>query len=147
MFKIMLALHLLAVVFTIGPLAHAVTTASRGLRRSDAAATASSARMTTVYAYASILAVIFGFALMSSESPYTHRAVASFGETWIWLSLLLWAIAAAIGLTVTAPALRRAGARIEDGQPVGSMTGRVAASGGVTALLLLAVVVLMVYRP
>lgn len=50
MFKIFLGLHLLTAIFLIGPLAHAVTTASRGLRTSDAVATAASARMARIYA-------------------------------------------------------------------------------------------------
>jgi hypothetical protein len=88
-YKILLALHLLTAVFAIGPLAHAVTTASRGLRTSDGAATATAARTTRVYAYASVVVVVIGFGLMSAESPYTGDKVAGFGELWIWLSALL----------------------------------------------------------
>lgn len=143
----MLTLHLLAAVFAIGPLAHAVTTAARGLRHQDAASTAMSARMTTIYAYASILVVIFGFGLMSAKSPYTHKAVASFGETWIWLSFILWIVGAGLSLAVTAPSLKQATARIGGGEPVDALKGRVAACGGVTALLFTAIIVLMVYQP
>jgi len=49
MFKIMLALHLFAAIFAIGPLVGAVTTASRGLRSGDATATAGSAKTLTIY--------------------------------------------------------------------------------------------------
>ena len=45
MFKVLLFLHLLTAIFAIGPLVHAVTTASRGLRRSDPEAIAASSRM------------------------------------------------------------------------------------------------------
>lgn len=147
MFKIMFALHLLLAIFTIGPLVHAVTTASQGLRTGNAAATRSAARVTRIYAYASVLTVVFGFAVMSSKSPYTHKTVASFGETWIWLSLVLWLIAAGLALAVTAPSLATATQRITDGGPVTSLTPRVAASGGIIAILLVVVVFLMVYQP
>lgn len=89
MFTVMMILHLLAAIFVIGPPVHSVTTAGRGLRRGDAGATAASARMTTIYSYASILVIIFGFGLMSATSPHTHQEVASFGEAWVWLPLLL----------------------------------------------------------
>lgn len=147
MFQIMTALHLLAAVFIIGPLVHAVSTATRGLRHGDAAAAAASARMTKIYAYASVLVIIFGFGLMSAKSPYSGEAVASFGELWIWLSALLWLIGAAIALAVTAPALTQASAAIGAGTPLGSTKAKVAASGGIVAILFVVIVVLMVYQP
>ncbi|TWP38646.1 DUF2269 family protein [Leekyejoonella antrihumi] len=147
-FKIMLLLHLLAAIFAIGPLVHAVTTAARGLRTGDAAATASSARMATIYSYASLLVVIFGFGLMSAKTPYPpHKAVASFGETWIWLSVLLWLIGVAISLAVTVPSLQKATVSIGDGQAIDSLKGKVAGSGGVIGIIFVVIVVLMVYRP
>jgi hypothetical protein len=148
MFKIMFALHLVFVIFTIGPLVHATTTATRGLRRADPAAAATSARTTRIYAYASILAIVFGFALMSSTSPFTHTAVAQFSEAWIWLSLVLWVVAAGLALAVTAPALSTAAKQITNGKrSAGAPTARVAASGGAVGVILLAVVFLMVYQP
>jgi uncharacterized membrane protein len=147
MFRIMFALHLLFAIFTIGPLIHAATTASVGLRRGDAAAMHGSARMIRIYAYASILTIVFGFAVMGSTSPFTHKAVATFGETWIWLSLLLWVVAAALALAVTAPSLGKATKHGTDGHGTAALTMRVAASGGVIALIFAAIVFLMVYQP
>jgi hypothetical protein len=147
MFKAMLFLHLLTAVFAIGPLVHAVTTATRGLRRADASATASSARTARLYAYASVLVVIFGFGLMSATSPYTHKTVASFGETWIWLSVLLWLVGVAATLALVAPTLDRASETIGRGEPVGALTGLVAAGGGVVGLLMAVIVALMVFQP
>lgn len=147
MFEIMTALHLLFAIFIIGPLAHATTTAVRGLRTGSAEATATAARNTRVYAYASVLVVLFGFALMSSTSPYTGEAVAKFSETWIWLSTLLWLLGVAIALVVTAPALAQATRRLTDGQAVDSLSARIAASGGVIGLVFAVIVFLMVYRP
>ena len=145
MFRILLALHLLVVVFAVGPLAHAVTTAGRGIRRGDGQATASAARTARVYTYASVLAVVLGFGLMSSKRQ--GRTVADFGDTWVWLSLLLWLVAAVLSLTVVVPTLDRATALIEQQQSVVALTSRVAAAGGVIGLLFAAIVFLMVYRP
>lgn len=147
MFKIMLTLHLLAVVFTIGPLAYVAATAVRGLRTNDETATISSARMTTTYAYASVLAVIFGFALMSSTSPFTGKHVAEFSETWIWLSALLWLASAAIALHITVPALKKATIHITNDTGTRQLAARVSASGGLVGALLVTVIILMVYQP
>lgn len=143
----MLALHLLFAIFTIGPLVHATTTATRGLRRGDAPELLSSARTTRIYAYASVLVVLFGFALMSATSPYTQEKVATFGETWIWLSLLLWLVAAALALAVVAPSLVGAAEQLTTGGDAGALTARVAASGGAIGLLIAVIVFLMVYQP
>jgi hypothetical protein len=147
MFTIMFALHLLFVIFTIGPLIHITATAARGIRHCDAAAAQSSARGTRTYAYSSILAVIFGFAVMSSTSPFTHAPVASFSDTWIWLSLLLWLVALALALAVTAPTLGKASKHITDGHAVTTLKTRVATSGSAIGLIFAAIVFLMVYQP
>lgn len=147
MFKILLALHLLTAIFAIGPLAHAATTAARGLRQADAGATASSARTVTIYSHVSVLVAILGFGLMSADNPYGPGKVAGFSEVWIWLSALLWLVAVGIALAVVVPALQQAGERIEAGTAVDSLTARVAAGGGVVGLIFAAIVFLMVYKP
>ena len=147
-FKILLALHLIAAIAVVGPLIYGATTAVRGIRTQDASATASSARLVRVYSIVSVAVVIFGFGLMSATSPYTQQKVASFGETWIWLSLLLWAIAVALGLAVLSPALHRITSEITAGTEVTlSLRGRVAGVGGVVGLIFLVIIVLMVYQP
>lgn len=147
MYKILLALHILFAVFAIGPLVHAATTASRGVRHGDGAATASAARMLRIYSYASLLVVIAGFALMSSTNSYTHHKTAEFADTYIWLSLLLWAVAIALILIVIVPTLTRATALITQQDSVVALTARVAAAGGVVGLIFAGIVFLMVYRP
>jgi uncharacterized membrane protein len=147
MFELMTVLHILAAIFVIGPLVHAVTTSGRALRRNDAAAAGSAARMTRIYAYASVAVVVFGFGLMSATSPYTGRNVAEFSETWIWLSVLLWLVGAVLALVVTAPALATAADRISAGTALDSIKGRVLGSGMAVAAIFVVIVVLMVYRP
>jgi hypothetical protein len=144
-FRILLALHVLFAVFAIGPLVHAVTTAGRGIRRGDGNATAYAARMARIYTYASALVAVLGFALMSSKQH--GQTVAEFGDTWVWVSLLLWLLAAALSLAVVVPTLERATTLIEAEQSVVTLTARVAAAGGVIGLLFAAIIFLMVYRP
>lgn len=147
MFKIFLALHILAAVGGIGPLIHAATTASRGLRRSNAASTAEAARMLRVYSIASVIVVILGFALMSMTSPYTHKQVASFTDTWIWLSVLLWLIGIALSWGLLSRTLDRATSMINSGESIAALRGRVTGIGGIVGLIFAAIIVLMVYRP
>ena len=114
MFKIMLALHLLTAIFVVGPLVHITTTSARGLRTGDAVATAAAARGSRIYGALSTLVVILGFGLMSQKAPWDKsRHVAEFGDLWIWLSVLLWLVGAAIALAVLEPSLRKATSAIE----------------------------------
>lgn len=148
MFKLLFALHLLFAIFAIGPLVHAATTAGRGVRRGDAAATAASARMLKIYSYASVLVVIVGFGLMSVDSPFQKgKKVGEFSQTWIWLSLLLWALAIAVVLAVIVPALSKAGVALGRQESAQALTARVAAGGGAVGVIFAVVVFLMVYRP
>ena len=145
MFKVMLALHLLTAIFAIGPLVHAVTTASRGLRTKDVAALRSSARMIRIYSIASVIVVIIGFGLMSATSPYgNHETVASFSEPWIWISVVLWVAAVGLCHALVIPPLEKAAADVEQAP---SFTARVAAGGGVIGIIFAVIVFLMVYRP
>jgi uncharacterized membrane protein len=147
-FKLLLFLHLLAAIFAIGPLVGAATTAARALRTPDAAAAMSAARTIRIYSYVSLLVVILGMGLMSQKAPWDKsQKVAEFGDTWIWLSVLLWLAAMAVSLGVLVPSLTRASADIGSGNGVSGLTGRVAASGGVIGLLFAVIVVLMVYQP
>ena len=148
MFKIFLALHLLTAIFAIGPLVHAATTASRGLRKADAAATPSAARTINIYSIASVLVVIIGFGLMSMDTPYgNHEKAGEFTDLWIWLSVVLWIAAMALARGLVAPTLEKATAAIGRGESVSPLVGRVAAGGGVIGLIYAAIVFLMVYRP
>jgi hypothetical protein len=147
MFKILLALHVLFAIFAIGPLVHAATTASRGVRHSDGAATAAAGRMLRVYSIASVLVVLLGFGLMSATSPDTGEATAQIGETWIWLSGVLWLVAMGLVLGLLVPTLEKATELIAGAQPVSALTGRSAAVGGIVGLIFTGIVFLMIYQP
>ena len=148
MYKIMLALHLLTAIFAIGPLVGAATTAVRGLREGSATSTAMSARLLTIYSYASVLVVIFGMGLMSSDDPdHPGHKVADIGDVWILIALALWLLATVEGLALLVPTLKRASSALADGQPVDALKGKVAALGGSIALNYAIIVFLMVYQP
>jgi hypothetical protein len=145
MFDILFLLHLLFAIFAIGPLAHAVTTAGRGIRHGDATATAYSSRLARIYAYASVLVVVFGVGLVSSKED--GERVAHMGDTWIWLSALLWLVAVALTLGLIVPTLDKATEAIGRQESVVTLTARVSAAGGVVGLIFAVIVFLMVYQP
>ncbi|WP_375499528.1 hypothetical protein [uncultured Jatrophihabitans sp.] len=150
MFKILLAVHLLFAIFAIGPLVHAATTAGRGVRTGDGAATASSARLLRIYSYASVLVIVAGFGLMNAKLPFRGSGGAKageFGDLWIWLSVVLWVVAIGIVLVLLVPTLEKASTALGAGRSVGTLTGRISAGGGVVALIFTGIVFLMVYRP
>ena len=66
-----------------------------------------------------------------------------FGTGWGLASIVCYVVAVALSLAVVVPALQRAGGT-EGRSP---LYGRIAASSGIVSLLLLAVTVLMVWRP
>lgn len=145
MLKFWMAAHLVFVVFAIGPLVHAASTAGRGVRRGDGVATAAASRVLRIYAYVSVLVIVAGMALMSQKED--GEKLAEFSDTWIWLSLVLWAVAIGIVLLVTVPTLNKATKLIEAQDSVVTLTARVAASGGLVSLIFFVIVVLMAYKP
>jgi uncharacterized membrane protein len=140
MHKFVLALHLLFAIFTIGPLVHAATTAGRGVRQGDAAAVSASARMARIYAYASVLVVLAGFALLGKDGD-------KISQVWVWLSAVLWLASVGLVLGLLVPSLQHAGTRISESTDPKPLLGTVAASGGVVGVLFAVIVFLMVYKP
>lgn len=89
-----------------------------------------------IYAPALILAGLLGFALQGmSEGAY------SMGQTWIWLSIVLWIALNGVLHAVVLPGERA----VADGDT--SARSKVTIGGGVATLLLVVILVLMVYKP
>ena len=145
MFKVLLAAHVIAAIFAVGPLVHAAVTAARGIRTGDAVATAASARLLRIYSIASVVVVLIGMGLMSAKED--GQKAGAIGELWIWLSLVLWVAAMGVVHGLVVPTLTRAGEQMKQQASVVTLTGRVAAGGGLVAILFAVIVVLMVYRP
>jgi hypothetical protein len=88
---------------------------------------------------------VAGAALMSVKR--NGEQVGEFSDLWIWLSLVLWLVSVVLILTVAVPALTRVTRQLGEGAAVSTMTGRIAAIGGIVGVLFAAIVFLMVYRP
>lgn len=151
-------LHVAAAVFIIGPLAILPMTAMRSIRAGAPGQVRALARSTNVMGLLSLLVVILGFGVMGMSDPKYHTTIAS---TWIWLSIVLYVVALALTLFVVVPAMRRAADAIEGEEAVEAEDpsaksappapnggyGALAATSGISTLLLLAIVVLMVWKP
>lgn len=140
-------LHVVTAVFIIGPMAILPMTGMRAMRAGDGGQVATLAKSTFVISLLSLLVVVFGFGVMGMSDP---KDALSMGTPWILWSIILYLVALALSLGVVVPALRKASAELLAGgsgaaKPAGY--SRVAMSSGLGALLLVAVVVLMVWKP
>nr|WP_246232020.1 DUF2269 family protein [Nakamurella aerolata] len=149
----MTALHVLLAVFAVGPMAMLPQLALRGIREDSPGMVAGLARATFVFSIVSAAVVVFGFGALGTRPDWADW---SFSSLWIWLSLVLWALAVLITVLVVVPGLRDAAdaLRASAGSSAGAGTadaragyGKIAAANGIATLMLVAVVVLMVVKP
>jgi uncharacterized membrane protein len=174
MHTFLVVLHVIAAVFLIGPLVAAPMTGLRALRVGDVSAVRDAARQTTLYGFLSL--AVFGFGLLAvatEDDDYSFGTVwVSISMTLYILSLLLVLLVIAPSLVRAARLLDSPGSvqvnpvegelpRSEAGTKPRSLAeqepevkgkldavrGRIAASGGILAVLMLITVVLMVVKP
>ena len=148
-YALLLALHLLTVVAVIGPLLAAPPMAARAARAGRLDALRDHLRTTRVYAVASLLVVLLGSAMVGLGSVGGQW---DFSQAWISASYVLWLVSVVLLLAVVVPAQTTAVERLEAGdeaskEQVAALAGRISAAGGVAALALAAVIVLMVIKP
>jgi uncharacterized membrane protein len=137
-------LHVTAAVFIIGPLVVLPMTGLRAVRLGASAQVKNLATITGVFAWLSILVAALGVGLVPFVDPADKL---TYTTPWLLTSILLYVIAASLALIVVVPVLRRVGARPETQAAVARDYRLVAMSSGIMSLLLVAVVVLMVWRP
>lgn len=147
MYKVMVTFHVLTTVFLIGPMAILPMIGLRSLRAGDSASVARSARSTLIFSVASLLALLFGFAVQGMS---TWEKKPSLDDPWIFLSIIFYFVALALSLVAIVPAMRSAAERLADTSETGIRPNeyrRIAIASGLVTLLLVAVVVLMVVKP
>jgi uncharacterized membrane protein len=147
MHTFLLVLHVVAAVFLIGPMAVLPMSGLRALRNKSAEQVVTIAKSTYTTSLLSLIVPAVGMGVLGTADASDDL---SFGTTWIWLSLLLYAVALAVNLAVVVPALRAGAAQLAvagSDAPIGPAYQRISISNGVASLLLIAVVVLMVWQP
>lgn len=142
MTKVLLILHVATAVFIVGPMAILPMTGLRVLRSGHGTQAAALARSTSLFAWLSLITFVLGFGVAG-------MAGVSMGTPWILWSIILYAVAFALTVFLVVPRLHKAAKALTDGsaesRPAGY--GAIAAGSGVSALLLVAVVVLMAWHP
>lgn len=136
------SLHVVAAVFIIGPMTIFPMTAMRALRSGNEAQAAAVTRSTSLFSWLSLIVAVFGAGLVSFVPAEDNLR---FSTPWLLISIILYAVAVTLSLTVVVPLLRKATAALAEG--TAKSYGAIAASSGIVAILLVAVVVLMVWRP
>ncbi len=139
--NLVVSLHVIAAVFLLGPLVFATSATPRAIRTGGADTLRFLARTSSIYAYASILVLLLGVANVQSRYGY------HFGQTWIWLSLVLFVAALGLLIAVVLPAQKRALTALEAGGDAAGQVPVIAAAGGTAALLFAVIVFLMIYQP
>jgi uncharacterized membrane protein len=156
-------LHVVTAVFIVGPMAILPMTGMRAIRAGNAGQVLTLAKSTFVLSLASLAVVIFGFGAMSLADERFNLSVTT---PWILISIVLYIIALIVSLAMVVPIMRRAGHRLQEAEnaPAGatgtapvkgsSTAGRsmseyslIAMSSGISAVLLLVIVILMVWKP
>lgn len=144
-YALVLVLHLLTVVFLVGPAALATMTSPRLVRAGRAAALHDAARSTRLYTLATVLVVALGSALVGLSGDRTPQW--SMGMPWVSASYGLWLAAVGLTLVVVVPAQTAAAESLDGGHDASSSAGRIVAAGGLATLCWVAIIVLMVYKP
>lgn len=133
-------LHVVSAVFIVGPIAILPMAALRSLRTGDTHRAVASAKSIRLLSYLSLIIVITGFGVMGMADPKYNLSITT---PWVLTSLILYAVALLATLIVTVPALQHANSQ----QPQTSAYIRAVTSSTVATLSLVAVVVLMVWKP
>lgn len=143
---VLTALHVVAAVFVIGPMAVLPMTALRAVRAGNGPVVDLLARSTRVFSLASLLVAFLGYAVLGVVGKADKISVTT---GWVLASVVLYIVALAVSLLVVVRSLETAGAALATGGADAgrAVYGRIAASSGIVALLLVAVTVLMVWRP
>jgi uncharacterized membrane protein len=150
-------LHVVSAVFIVGPMAILPMTAMRAVRAGNAGQVEVLAKSTNLISLLSLLVVFFGFGVMGLADKKYDLSV---GTPWILWSIILYVVALGLTLFLVVPTMRRAAEAIRgaesataEASTAGSAAAQsstypaIAAGSGVASLLLVAVVVLMVWKP
>jgi hypothetical protein len=134
--KVLLWLHIAAVMFLLGPLTIATTTTPRYVRAGDVAVLRHLHRTTRVFGLGSLLVFIFGAALGRDHLD----------KPWLTASMTLF-IVAMILLVIVERDQRKSISKLEANESTDVNLGRIGALSSTVGVIWLIVLALMVWRP
>ena len=143
----LVVLHVVSGVFIIGPMAVLPMLGLRALRSRKPSEVTALAKSVKFFSLLSLVVVFLGFAALGMSAPKDNFSITS---TWVWVSLVAYAIGLALNLVIVVPALRSAATSLDTGTVGGVRVAgysRISAGSGTVALLLVIIVVLMVWKP
>lgn len=141
--NILLTLHILLAIVTIGWLITQAMLMPRAIREGNAGAVRFGSRAAEKIGPASALVFLLGLALVLRKAD----DYAEFEHLWVNLSMTLFIVAIVNGSVLISRAERRAADRLEAGETATDEAKRVSMLGGINMLLLIAIVYLMVAKP
>lgn len=138
-------LHVASAVFIVGPMAILPMTGLRALRSGSGAQVRTLAKSTSIFTWLSLLVVVFGFGILGMVGKTWGISMMT---PWILWSIILYVLAFVVTMVVVGQ-MNKAAAEVDGAAPgtKPSGYGMIAGSSGIAALLLVAVVVLMIWRP
>ncbi len=142
--ELLTVLHTVTAVFLVGPMAMLPMTAMRAVRAGNAPMVSVLGRSTRVFGLASLVVAVLGFGVLGVEGKDHGWTI---GTGWVLASVICYLVALGLTLLLVVPALRAAAQDLGAGGNGRAAYPRVAAGSGIATLLLIAVVVLMVWRP
>ncbi|MCD2444133.1 DUF2269 domain-containing protein [Agromyces sp. SYSU K20354] len=142
-------LHVTSAVFIVGPMAILPMTAMRAVRAGNGGQVAVLAKSTMVFSWLSLIVFLLGFGAMGMAD---EEFGLTFTTPWILWSIILYVIAFVLSVFVVVPAMRKAAEALAGDAGSGDGAAQagypaIAAGSGIVSLLLVAVVVLMVWKP
>lgn len=145
-YAVLLFLHLLTVVFVIGPLAIAGVSAPRALDDGEPAVQrlTDAHRQVQRYGIASIVVPLLGTAMIGLGDVGKRW---EYNEFWVSASYALYVVAVLAVLLVAAPAIKKAAAALTAGESTEVFKGRMQAAAGGAALAWVVIILLMVFKP
>jgi hypothetical protein len=142
-YKVFLALHLLAVVVGFGPwfLNGLIPARAAGAEAGEGRAlNRANLQVSTVSQYAIYAVVIFGAATLGSA----HKHTIDFGDTFVWLGIIIWVAIVGILHGMILPAQRE----LAEGKgDRAALTQRQSLGAALLNLLVVVAIVLMVWAP
>jgi uncharacterized membrane protein len=141
--NVLLALHILSAILIIGWLATQTMVVPGAIRGGPE--NAGFVRVASGFAKkigpASVVVLLLGLWLVGQSDVY------SFKDKWVGIAIVLFIVTAVIGAKFIGGAEERAAAKLEAGQPAPDEAKTIAMLGGISTLLLVAIVWLMVAKP
>ncbi len=141
--NVLLTLHILVAILTIGWLAMQSMLLPRVIRSGNAGAVRFSVSASEKIGPMAALVFVLGLALVFRGG----EDGSDFNDQWVSVSMLLFIVAIVNGSVFIARTEKRAAEKLESGQQATEEAGRIAMLGGINNVLLLVIVYLMVARP